>query len=168
MIGGAGGGEFFDQRKIELRLGSGETSTQMQPRICRFRRFRRRPRLAEPDQVADWAVEHALLVLVAALELRGLDRVESAPPGVAIAAPLRMQCAHPSPGAPQRHAGADEALTQAIEQRRGVSAAQTLADCPDVQFNDFLPERPVEALREGRHQRRSWRVGDRGWVYRNL
>src|SRR5260370_17630773 len=116
VISGAGAGELLEQRKIELSLGSGETPAQMQPRIWPFGRACRRPRLAETDQVADWAVEHALLILVAALELGGLNGVEAAPPGVAIAAPLRMQCAHPGEGAPHRPARAADALTHPIAQ----------------------------------------------------
>ena len=117
----------------------------MEPRICVFFRGRHRKRLAAADEGANRAVEHALLVIVAAFELDGLDGVEMAPPGITIAAPLRMQCLHPSKRAPQRHAGDDEALTETVEQPRGIGAAQPFADCPDVQFDDLPPERSVEA-----------------------
>ena len=106
--------------------------------------------------MADRASQDNLLVFVAALELAGLNSVEVAQPGVAIAAPLRMQCAHPCKSSPQRHAGIDEALTETVEQSSRVGAAQSFADCPDMQFDDFPPERSVEALGQRWHPRR-WR-----------
>src|SRR5207302_54589 len=57
-----------------------------------------------------------------------------------------------------------ETPTQTVEQGCRVGAAQTLADRPDVQFDDLLSERAVEAQRQGwrprgtrpvDHQRRS-------------
>ena len=56
-----------------------------------------------------------------------------------------MQCAHPGKSSPQRHAGIDEALTKTIEQGSGLGPAQALAHRPDVQLDDFSPERTVEA-----------------------
>ena len=167
IIGGAGVGELLERGKIELRLGSLETTPQMQPRLRRFCRARR-PRLGEADQVAERAVKDELLVLVTAFELPGLNGVEIAPPHVAVPGPLRMQCAHPGKGAPQRHTGADEAPTQAIEQQSGVGAAQTLADGPDVHFDDLLPERAVEAQRQRRHLRRARPVKHERRLYPNL
>src|SRR5439155_23648078 len=136
IIGGAGIGELLEQGKIELRLGSLETPPQMQPWLRRFCRARRRPCLGEADQVAERAVKDELLVLVTAFELPGLNGVEMAPPDVAVPGPLRMQCAHPREGAPQRHAGADEAPTQAVEQGGGIGAAQTLGARPNRPFED--------------------------------
>ena len=98
--------------------------------------------------MAERAVLHLLLILIAPLELRGLDGVQAAPPGVGIAAPLRMQRRHPCESAPQRYTGADETSTEAVEQRSGLSAAQPLPDCPDAQFDDFSPERGIEAKRQ--------------------
>jgi len=168
IIGGTGGGELLELRKIELRRGSAEASAQIQPRIRRFGRGRRRSCFAEPDQVADRAVEHALLVFVAAFELRGLNGVEAAPPSVAIAAPLWMQGLHPGESAPQRHAGADEAPTEAVEQGFGVRPTQTLTDGPDVHFDDLLPERAVEAQRQRRHLRGARPVKHERRLYPNL
>ena len=119
-------------------------------------------------KMAERAVQHLLLVLVAALELRWLNGVEVAQPGVAIAAPLRMQCGHTGEGAPQWHAGGDEALTQPVEQRSGVGAAQPFADRPDMQFDDLPPERAVEAQREGRHPREARGIDHERCLYRNL
>jgi len=79
-----------------------------------------------------------------------------------------MQRLHPGKGPPQRHAGPDKALTEAIKQDSGIRAAQSLADRPDVQFDDFLPERAVEAQREQRYPRRVRRIEHQRWVYRNL
>ena len=79
-----------------------------------------------------------------------------------------MQCAHPREGAPQRHAGADEAPTQAVEQGGGIGAAQTLGDRPDMQFDDLLPERAVEAQRQRRHLRRARPVKHKRRLYPNL
>ena len=76
-----------------------------------------------------------------------------APPGVGIAAPLRMQCAHSSEAAPQGHAGADEALAKTVEQGSGLGTAQTLPDRPDMQFDDVPPEPAVETIGERRHSR---------------
>ena len=86
-----------------------------------------------------------LLVLVAAAKLRGLNGVEIPPPGVTVAAPLRMQCRHSYEGAPQRHASDDEALTETVEKRIGGSAANSFAYHPRMQFDDLPPERAVEA-----------------------
>ena len=107
-----------------------------------------------PDQIAEGTIQQDLLVLVAAAKLRGLNGVEIAPPSVAVAAPLRMQCRHSYEGAPQRHAGAHEALTETIENRRGVGAANSFAYHPHVQFDDLPAERDVEIQRRQGH--RSW------------
>ena len=140
----------------------------MQPGIRRFDRGGRRPCFAELDQPAERAVDDELLVLVTAFELHGLNGVEVAPPDVAVSSPLRMQRAHPGKGAPQRHAGADEAPTQAVEQGGGIGAAQTLGDRPDMQFDDLLPERAVEAQRQRRLPRRARPVKHKRRLYPNL
>src|SRR6516225_6326572 len=162
IIGGAGIGKLVQQRKIDLRLRAGETPAQIAPGVAAASGS-----LSFADKMADRASQDNLLVFVAALELAGLNSVEVAPPSVGIAGPLRMQCPHPGEGTPQRYAGADEALTQAIEQRSGLGATESFADRPDMQFDDFSPERSVEALREWRHSRR-WRHFGHGFsLYRN-
>ncbi len=118
--------------------------------------------------MAERAVEDELLVLVTALELPGLNGVEVAPPHVAVPGPLRVQCAHPGESTPQRHTGADEAPTQAVEQGGGIGAAQTLGDRPDMQFDDLLPERLVEAQRQGRHLGRARPVRHKRRLYPKL
>jgi hypothetical protein len=55
------------------------------------------------------------------------------------------------------------------EHRAGTIRISTdLPDRPDMQFNDLLSERPVEAQRERRHLRVARGVGHRSWLYRNL
>ena len=101
-----------------------------------------------PYQVAEVAVQHLLLIFVASLELRRLYRVQMAPPGIAIAAPLRVQGGHPGKGAPQWYSRCDKTLTQTVEQCRSLGSAKPFAHCPDVQFDDFSPERGIEAKRQ--------------------
>ena len=67
-------------------------------------------------KVGERARLQLLLVLVAARKLHRLLDPTVAPPCVGIAAPLRMQCAHSREGAPQRHTGDDDALTETVEQ----------------------------------------------------
>ncbi len=150
IIGSAGGGEIFENGKIEQCLGSGEAPTQVLPGI-----FLLAGVFELPDQVAEGTVQQNLLVLVAAAKLRGLNGVEIAPPSIAVAAPLRMQCRHSYEGAPQRHAGAHEALTQTIENRRGIGAANSFAYHPHVQFDDLPAERDVEIQRRQGHRSRA-------------
>jgi hypothetical protein len=72
---------LLERRKIELCFGPDETATQVQPWACvygRSRHGRGCPRFAETDQIADRAVEYALLVFLAAFELLGLNGVELA------------------------------------------------------------------------------------------
>ena len=85
-----------------------------------------------PDQIAEGAIQQDLLVLVAAAKLRWLDGAEVPPPGVAVAAPLRMQRRHSYEGAPQRHPSDHEALTETVEKRSGGSAAKSFAYHPHV------------------------------------
>jgi len=85
-----------------------------------------------PDQMTERAFQYDLVVFRAAAKLRWLDGVEIAPPGVTVAAPLRMQRRHADEGAPQRHAGAYEALTKTVEDSGGVGAAQALAHHPGM------------------------------------
>jgi hypothetical protein len=110
-------------------------------------------------KVAEDARLEILLVPVAARELGRLLDPTFAPPCVGVTAPLRMQCAHSREGAPQRHAGEDKALTETVKQRSDLGAAQSLADRPDMQFNDFSPEWVVEALQQRRQRRRTCSVG---------
>jgi hypothetical protein len=58
-----------------------------------------------------------------------------------------MQCRHSYEGAPQRHTGEHETLTETVENRRGVGAANSFAHHPRVQFDDVLAERAVEVQR---------------------
>ena len=140
IVGGTGGGEPFEKRKIELGLGSGETPAQVQPRIsfCGGG-FRLAP------QIGKGTVKHFLLVRVAAFKLNGLNGVEVAPPSVGVASPLRMQCPHPGEAAPQWYTRSDKAPAETVEQLSGGDAAQSLAYRPDLQFDDLPPERSVEA-----------------------
>jgi len=85
-----------------------------------------------------------LLVLVAAAKLRGLNGVEIPPPGVAVAAPLRIQCRHSNEGAPERRPSDHEALTETVEKRNGGSAAKSFAYQSHMQFDDLPPKRAVE------------------------
>jgi hypothetical protein len=140
IIGSAGGGEIFENGKIEQCLGSGETPTQVLPGISLLGGV-----FYLPDQIAEGAIQQDLLVLVAAEKLRRLNGVEIPPPGVAVAAPLRMQCRHSYEGAPQRHPGDHEAPTETVENRGGVGAANSFAYHPHVQFDDLPTKRAVEA-----------------------
>ena len=105
--------------------------------------------------MAERAILQDLLVLVAAAKLAWFNGVEIPPPGVTVAAPLRMQCRHSREGAPQRHASDHEALTETVEQCIGGSAANSFAHHPRVQFDDLPSERAVEAQRRERHSRQA-------------
>ncbi len=142
IIGSTGGGEILENGKIEPRLGSGERIEIVPPGISL-----RSGLFYLPDQLAEGTSQQDHLVLVAAAKLRGLDGVEVAPPGVAVAAPLRMQRRHADEGAPQRHAGTHEALTEPVENRGGVGAAKSFAHDPHVQFDDLPAERAIEIQR---------------------
>lgn len=122
IIGSAGGGEISEDGIIETRLGSGETPTLVLPGISLGSGL-----FYLPDQLAERTLQQDQLVLLATAKLSRLDGVEITPPGVAVSAPLRMQCRHAHEGAPQRHAGAHEALTETIEYRGGVGAAKSFA-----------------------------------------
>jgi len=154
IIGGAGGGEILEHWKIELRFGPYQPPAEMQQRPSLDDLF---VRLAL--EMAEDAGLHILLVPVAARELRRPLKPTVAPPRVGITAPLRMQCAHPREGAPQRHTGDDEALTETVEQRSGLGAAKSFANRPDMQFDDFSTERVVEAVRQRRQRRRTCTLG---------
>jgi hypothetical protein len=85
IIGRTGCRESFEERKIELSLGSGQTPTQRAPG----------PSVRSSSallmyEIANGAVQHALFVFVPTFELVGFDAVEVAPPRVGVAAPLRM------------------------------------------------------------------------------
>ena len=84
------------------------------------------------------------LVLVAVGVILRLDGVEVAPPGVAIAIPLRMQRLHRGMRPPQRDPIDHQALTVAVKQMIGVGAAQSFAHRPDVGIDDPTAERVVE------------------------
>jgi len=90
-------------------------------------------------------MQQDLLVLVAAFKLRGLNGVEVTPPGVAVAASLRMQCRHSYEGAPYRHASDHKTLTETVEKRCGAAAANSFSYHPRVQFDDLPAERAIEA-----------------------
>ena len=62
-----------------------------------------------------------------------------------------MQRRHSDEGAPQRNAGAHEALTQTIENCRRIGAANSFAHHPYVQFDDLPAERDVEIQRGQRY-----------------
>ena len=104
-----------------------------------------------PDQIAEGTIQQDLLVLIAAAKLRGLNGVEIPPPGVAVAAPLRMQCRHSYEGAPQRHASDHEALTETVEKHSGASAANSFTYHPHVQFDDLPSKWVVESQWAQRH-----------------
>ena len=76
--------------------------------------------------------------------LLGRDGVEFAPPGVAIAAPLRMERLHRGVRPPQWDSIDHQALAIAVEQVVGVGAAQPLAHRPDVRVDDAAAERVIE------------------------
>ena len=101
----------LERRKIELRFRAYELPAQMQQGTAPIALL---VRLA--PKVGERARLQLLLVLVAARKLHRLLDPTVAPPCVGIAAPLRMQCAHSREGAPQRHTGDDEALTETVEQ----------------------------------------------------
>ena len=84
------------------------------------------------------------LILFAVGVILGLDGVEVAPPGVAIAIPLRMQRLHRGMRPPQRDSIDHQALAVAVKQMVGVGAAQPLAHRPDVRIDDPTAERVVE------------------------
>ena len=111
------------------------------------------------DQVLEGAGQPDQLMIGAMGVMLGLDRIEIAPPGVAIAAPLRMQRLHRRMRAPQRHAVDDEALAEAVEQLIGGGAAQALAHRPDMRLDDLMAERIVEALERERKLGRGARIG---------
>src|SRR5439155_27133007 len=81
IIGSARGGKIFENGKIEQCLGSGETPTQVLPGTSSLAGA-----FHLPDQITEGAILQDLLVLVAAAKFRGLNGVEIAPPGLAIAA----------------------------------------------------------------------------------
>ena len=127
IIGSAGGGQLLKNGIIKLCLGAGEAATQITPGI------RLRSGVFQlADQIAEGAVLQDLLVLVAAAKLRGLDGIEVAAPGVAVAAPLRMQSRHADKRAPQRHSSDHQALTETVEKRSGGCAAKSFAHHPHV------------------------------------
>src|SRR5580692_4765738 len=111
IISGTAGGELFENRKIELRLRPGETPPQMPPLIGLFGRS------APPvHEGGKRAVEPNRAAVCGALEVPRFDGVEVAPPGVTVAAPLRMQRLHRGITSPQRHARCDEAPAETVEQ----------------------------------------------------
>ena len=97
----------------------------------------------------------ARLLDSAATKLAWLNGIEVPAPGVAVAAPLRMQCRHPREGAPQRHASVHETLAETVEQRIGGSATNSFTHYPRVQFDDLPFERAVEAQRARRNSRQT-------------
>src|SRR6266404_2208620 len=114
------------------------------------------------DQMSKGAVENVLFIFVAAFKLRRLNGMEITPPSITIAAPLGMQCPHSGEGAPQWHAGHDEPRAKTLEQLGGSGAAQSLAHCPDVQFDDLPPKRVVIADRRRRYLDRAGRIAHDG------
>src|ERR1700758_4046438 len=142
IISGATGGEFLEDRKIELRRRARETPPQMPPRVGLFGR-----RVPPVHEISKRAVEPNLAAVCGAFEVPRLDCVEIAPPSVAIAPPLRMQCLHRSVTAPQWHADSDEPPAKAVEQFRRGSAQEALPHRPDVQFDDLTADRSVEVDR---------------------
>jgi hypothetical protein len=58
-----------------------------------------------------------------------------------------MQRRHSYEGAPQRHTGAHETLTETIENRGRVGAANSFAYHPHVQLDDSPAERAGEIQR---------------------
>ena len=78
-----------------------------------------------------------------------LDGVEVAPPGVAVAVPLRMQGLHRRMRPPKRRSMDDEALAIAVEQVVGAAPAQSLAHRPDMRLDDAPPELAVEGRESG-------------------
>src|SRR5260370_23860772 len=142
IVGSAGAGELFENRKIEERLRPRQPSTHIPPRITVSATG-----FYLTDQIGERASQPNLAILVAALELRGLDRIEIAPPEIAVAAPLRMQRPHRRRGAPQREPAENTPLTEAIEQLGSGSTEQSLPHRPAVQLDDALPERGVKADR---------------------
>src|SRR5205085_8984807 len=95
--------------------------------------------------MAERAVEPVRPRLYAAREGLGLDRIEIAPPEIAVTAPLRMQRLGAGEAAPQPHAGGDETLAEAVEELVGGGAAQPLMHRPHMEIDDAPPERVVEA-----------------------
>jgi hypothetical protein len=85
------------------------------------------------------AVEDVPFIFAPAFELLRLNGIEIAPPGVAVSAPLGMQCLHRRIAAPQRHAGRDEAAAKPVEQLGRRSAQETLTYSPYVQFDNLAP-----------------------------
>src|SRR5690242_10533667 len=100
IICGAGGSEFLEDRKIEFRFGTGETAAQIPPRAGFFGEG-----VQFAQQMGKGAVEPAPSTIYRSVEVLWLNGVEIAPPSIAVAAPLWVQCVHRCVAAPQRNAG---------------------------------------------------------------
>src|SRR5271166_1401144 len=96
------------------------------------------------DELVEGTAEEVRAFSAAVGVLLGSDGVEIAPPGVAVAAPLRMQSLHRGMRAPERGSVNDQPLAIAVEQFVGRRAAQAFAHRPDVRIDDALAERVVE------------------------
>ena len=117
------------------------------------------PAAGPKDEGVERAHEEIRALRAAVGVLLGLDGVEVAPPGVAVAVPLRMQRLHCRMRPPQRRPVDDQALAIAVEEIVGRSAAQPFAHRPDVRLDYAAAERIVEGLEPSVGENLGWGVG---------
>ena len=135
IVGSALAEELFEHPEITLFRPSLQTPAHRGIRLAV---------LGHQDQMIERTAAPVLSIETAVGVVLGLDRVEVAPPGIAVTVPLRMERLHCCVRAPQRKTVDNQTLAVSVEQMVGVGAAQSFAHRPHMSADDAMAEFTVE------------------------